>query len=190
MNELTACGLPGPDYIVRAPNATLDGRLNRPAQHQVFSRALHLHLMVHGGETPDSAIEYTPHGCRHVQVTAGTQMASQGLLADASLECLGHWETGSKMPRRYDAATCVAELQTRMTISDVLRTGWRPAADGSPPMPATRNVDLRSCPGTPAPVPATGTPTLGAGETVVVSEVRQTFAEPAKFIGGSQHPAE
>ena len=94
MNELTACGLPGPDYIVRAPNATLDGWLNRPAQYQDFSRALRLLLMVHGGETPDSVIEYSPHGCRHVQVMAGAQMASQGLLADASLECLGPWEKG------------------------------------------------------------------------------------------------
>ena len=56
--------------------------------------------MVHGGESPESVVSFTPCGCRHVQVTAATQMASQGLLAESSLESLGHWEKSSKMPRR------------------------------------------------------------------------------------------
>ena len=113
MDELAACKLPGPDFVVLAPNVSLDKWLNRPARYADFIRALHLLLMLHGGETPSSVVEFTPHGCRHVQVTPATQMASQGLLTESSLESLGHWEKGSKMPRHYDSAACVTELHTR-----------------------------------------------------------------------------
>ena len=66
-----------------------------------------------------------------------------------SMETLGHWEKGSKMPERYDAASCVTELYTRKKIADVLRTGWRPAADGSLPAPATPAAAGTACPATP-----------------------------------------
>ena len=33
MNELASCGLLGPDYLVRAPNAALIAWLNRPAEY-------------------------------------------------------------------------------------------------------------------------------------------------------------
>ena len=89
------------------------------------------------GGVPASVVEYAPRGCRHVQVTVGTQLALQGVLGEASLESLGHWERGSKMPRRYDAAACVTELQTHKSISEVVRFGWRPATDGQLPSPAT-----------------------------------------------------
>ena len=59
MTELKKCGLPKIDYLVWAPNATMDGWLKRPAQYQDFSRAYHLLLMVYGGESPQSVIEYT-----------------------------------------------------------------------------------------------------------------------------------
>ena len=52
MEELAACGMPGPDYIVKAPNVTLDAWLERPAQYHDFPRALHLLLMIYGGRTP------------------------------------------------------------------------------------------------------------------------------------------
>ena len=57
MTELKKCGLPRIDYLVWAPNATLDGWLKRPAQYQDFSRAYHLLHMVYGGESPQSVIE-------------------------------------------------------------------------------------------------------------------------------------
>jgi len=106
--------------------------------------------MLHAGESPESVIEYTPHGCRHVQVIVGTQLVLQGVLDESALDSLGHWEKGSKMPRLYDAAACVTELQTRKSISDVLRTGWRPAANGQLPSPATPVTRLAVCPATPA----------------------------------------
>ena len=135
--RVSACGLHGPDYIILAPNVTLDVWLPRPAEYRDFSRALHLLLMIHGGENPESVTDFTPHGCRHVLVTAGAQLVSQGLLETSSLETLGHWEKESKMPGKYDSASCVTELQTRSVIAETLRTGWRPSADGSLPVPAT-----------------------------------------------------
>ena len=147
--ELRENGMPGPDYLIRAPNASLDRWLNRPARYADFSRALHLLLMVYGGESPSTVIDYTPHGCRHVQVTAAAQLVSQGLLTDAAVEVLGHWEKGSKMPRAYNDAACVTELATRRTVLDSFRSGWRPAADGSLPAPATPAMVRNSVPGTP-----------------------------------------
>ena len=126
----------------------MDRWLGRPARYADFSRALHLLLMLYGGENPGSVIDYTPHGCRHVQVAVGTQLALQGIIGEASVETLGHWEKVSKMPKLYDSASRVTELQTRKSISDVLRSGWRPAPDGYLPCPAT---PVTGCSGAPAP---------------------------------------
>ena len=106
--------------------------------------------MVYAGETPQAVVNYTPHGCRHVSVTAATQLAFQGVISDSSIEYLGHWKKGSKMTRHYDSAACVTELSTRKTISDALRSGWRPATDGNLPTPATPAGSNSACPGTPA----------------------------------------
>ena len=156
--ELTKCGLPGTDFLVWAPNSTLDGWLNRPANYSDFSRSLRLLFMIHAGESPASVVEYTPHSCRHVQVTAGTQLAAHGFLSDQSMETLGHWETGSRMPKRYDSAACVSELHTMSKITDAIRTGWRPAEDGQLPMPLTPALAAIAAPATPmAPFPKTET---------------------------------
>ena len=128
--------------------------------------------MIHRGENPESVIEFTLHGCRHVQVTAGAQLASQGLSEKSSLDILGRWEKGSKMPERYDSASCVTELQTRTTIAEALRTGWRPSDDGSLPAPATPTLE-HLMPGTPgairtvksAPVVTCPPTPLGSNET-------------------------
>jgi len=149
LKELAKCDLPGPDFIILAPNATLDAWLPRPAEYRDFSRALHLLLMIYCGESPKSVVEYTPHGCRHVMVTAGTQLVAQGILKHSSVETLGHWEKGSKMPGLYNSASCVTELQTRSTIAETLRTGWRPATDGNLIAPATPVMERTMMPRTP-----------------------------------------
>ena len=143
------CSLPGPDFIILAPNATLDAWLPRPAEYRDFSRALHLLLMLYGGEIRKSVVEYTPHGCRHVMVTAGAQLVAQGILKSSSLETLGHWEKGSKMPGLYNSASCVTELQTRSVIAETLRTGWRPSTDGNLIAPATPVMERTMLPRTP-----------------------------------------
>lgn len=110
--------MPGFDFLILAPNAALNRWLRRPARYTDRSRAFRLILMLYGGETPETVVEYTPHGCRYVQVTAAAQRASQGLMSDASIAVLGHWEKGSKMPRLYDSSACVTELATRRTVLD------------------------------------------------------------------------
>ena len=99
MQQLSENGLPGEDYLVLAPNVTLDAWTNRPAVYHDFHRALQLMLMVYAGESPASVVEFTPHGCRHVQVTAATQLASVGAMSDSSIEYIGHWEKNSRMQR-------------------------------------------------------------------------------------------
>lgn len=49
--------------------------------------------MVHGGESPTTVVDYTPHGCKHVQVTAGAHTAAHGLISEHSLETVGHLGT-------------------------------------------------------------------------------------------------
>jgi hypothetical protein len=149
LEEMRACGLPGGDFLVKAPNVSMDSWINRPATYSDFSRSLHLLLMVHAGESPNTVVEFTPHSCRHVQVTAATQLAAQGIIGESALEALGHWEKGSKMTRLYDSERCVTELQTRSLISSHLRSGWRPAVNGELPMPATPAAQLTLCPATP-----------------------------------------
>jgi len=143
----------------------MDKWLPRPAEYRDFSRCFHTLLMIYGGETPASVIAYTPHGCRHVQVTAGTQLAAQGLMTDSALECIGHWEKGSKMPRHYDSEACVTELQTRRTVTSAYRSGWRPATDGCMPTPATPAMSLCAAPMTPVAM----TPMRTVAATVFVS---------------------
>ena len=150
LEEMADNGMPGDDFLVQAPNVAMSAWLPRPAEYRGFSRAFQTLLMTYGGETPASVITYTPHGCRHVQVTAGTQLAAQGLMTDAALECIGHWEKGSKMPRHYDSEACVTELQTRRTVTSAYRSGWRPATDGCMPTPATPAMSMSAAPMTPA----------------------------------------
>ena len=135
-------GLPGPDFVLRAANVGLDTWLDRPARYADFSRALHVLLMVYAQAVPETVVTYTPHGCRHVQVTAAQQLAQQKLMTENAVESLGHWERGSKMPKRYDAASGVTELSARKVVSDALRGGWRPAADGQLPASATLPIGL------------------------------------------------
>ena len=90
MTELNAQGLPGKDFVILAPSVAMNKWLRRPAFYSDINRALHLLLMVYGGETPETVVDYTPHGCRQVHVTAATQLAAQGLVSDAALEMLGH----------------------------------------------------------------------------------------------------
>ena len=136
-----------------------------------FDRALKLLLMVHAGETPETVVEFTPHSCRHVQVTAGSQLAAQGLVTDKSMETLGQWEPGSKMPKRYDSAACVSELRTRATISDAIRSGWRPVEDGSLPVPPTPGACVYGAPATPKTALNAPTVISDSGSSAAVEQV-------------------
>ena len=86
LSEMADSAMPGEDFLVQASNVAMNAWLPRPAEYRDFSRAFHTMLMTYGGETPASVVAYTPHGCRHVQITAGTQLAAQGMMTDSALE--------------------------------------------------------------------------------------------------------
>ena len=48
---------------------------------------------------------------------------------------MGHWATGSGMPRRYDSAACVTELVAKSVVTNALRSGWSVAEPGCVPLP-------------------------------------------------------
>ena len=141
---LNESNLPGPDYILNATSAHMDGWLDRPAEYADLRRSLHLLLMVYFGLSPEQAAEYNPHGFRHVMVGAGQQLRSLGQYQKEDIGRLGKWSEGSEMPERYDNASGVSELNARVKIMAVLRAGWRPAADGELPKPVPAEASSRS----------------------------------------------
>ena len=136
LKELVMCGLPGPDYVLRAPNSRGDTWLDRPADFADARRMLHLMLMVYMGMKAEDAVTYNPHGFRHVLVSVGQQPKTFGIVKEGDLEVIGHWSRGSSMPRKYDAGAGVTEMCIRTTLLQQIRQGWRPASEGSlPPRP-------------------------------------------------------
>ena len=131
---LESAGLPGPDFTLNATNNAMDSWLPRAAEYGDFRRALHLLLVTYARLPADTAVEFTPHGFRHVLIIAGQQLRQEGLVQAEGLESLGHWEPGSRMPRAYDTESGVTELGTRHVISEAIRTGWRPVDEGSLPV--------------------------------------------------------
>jgi hypothetical protein len=149
--DLVRFASPGPDFIMCAPTASLDGFLPRPAEYADMRRSLHVILMILGMNA-NAAVEYNPHGFRHVLVSAGQQLRSQGVVDEGDLERLGHWSKGSNMPRKYDSCAGVSELKTRETLMRAIRNGWRPSPDGC--LPAAVSSFLS--PGVPDPSGACG----------------------------------
>ena len=84
-------------------------------------------LVTQCGLTVEAAAELTPHGFRHVLVTAGTQLERQGHVARIGMGTLGHRELGSHMPDTYGNESGVSELCTRHIILTAFRGGWAPA---------------------------------------------------------------
>ena len=76
------------------------------------------------------AAELTPHGFRHVLVSAGAQLRRQGFVDTRGLGTLGHWTPGSIEPEKYDSFSGVSELDTRNVIWGAFREGWAPAQEG------------------------------------------------------------
>ena len=62
----------------------MDEWLGRPAEYPDVRRALQLVLMALFGMSAEEAVEFSPHGFRHVLISCGQQVR-------ADLECLGHW---------------------------------------------------------------------------------------------------
>ena len=153
MEELQENGLPGKDFVLLAPSATMDRWLDRPAEYADVRRALHFILMSQCGMTASEAVTYSPHGFRHLLITIGQQLRTQGVVTEGDIERLGHWAKDSSMVRRYDTSAGVSELSARSTLLRAVREGWRPVSDGTlpNPLPSTPGAQalVRSIPQTP-----------------------------------------
>jgi len=106
-------------------------------------------LLILGGMEADVALQFTLHSWRHLLPTAARQLR----LSDSDQVEIGHWTTGSAMPRRYDSAACVTELTAKAAILQAMGRGWAlaepgcvaapppppppPIADGSPVLPTS-----------------------------------------------------
>ena len=70
LQQLRGEGLPGVDFIVLAPNVSVDAWLDRPAEYDNFRRSLHFLLRMHHGMSIESAVQFNPHSFRHFLVEA------------------------------------------------------------------------------------------------------------------------
>ena len=84
MEELNANDLPGKDFMLMSTTKGMDEWLGRPAEYPDVRRAFYLVLMALFGMSAEEAVEFSPHGFRHVLISCGQQVR-------ADLECLGHW---------------------------------------------------------------------------------------------------
>ena len=133
MKELNEQGLPGPDFILWAPNSAFDEWLPRHAEYHDIRRSLHFILHSCMGLSVEEAIEFTPHSFRHFLVEAGQQLRSIKACSVDDMERLGRWSKGSNMPDTYDNASGVSELMASHTVLQALRSGWRPVENGCLP---------------------------------------------------------
>jgi hypothetical protein len=101
---LESCGLPGPDFLVVAPQSDFGGFTEKIATHPDALRAMRALLVLSGLDTA-SALEFTLHSWRHLYPTCAKQLQ----LADSMQTEIGHWAQGSSMPQRYDSAQRVQQ---------------------------------------------------------------------------------
>ena len=130
---LTSQALPGPDFILFAPNSSFDAWLGRPAEYADIRRSLHFIIFTFLGYDAETAVEFNPHSFRHFLVESGQQLRALKVCTDTDLEKLGHWAKRSSMPNTYDNAAGTSELSDRYTVIGALKSGWRPARQGELP---------------------------------------------------------
>ena len=102
----------------------MDRWIPKPAGYQSIARAYHCLLMGYCAMPAEEAVEYTPHGLRHLLPTAAQQFRTIGLAQSEDIETLGHWEPGSWMPKRYHGEAGVTELALRHKIMTAFQKGW------------------------------------------------------------------
>ena len=139
MNEMTAEGMPGEDFMVLAPSSAYDQWLQRPAEYSDFRRAVHFLFHTYLGMTQEMAICYNPHSFRHFLIESAQQLRAMKYCSTDEVERLGRWKKGSDMPEAYDNQSGVSDLLARHRVLSVLTSGWRPATEGElpslPPIP-------------------------------------------------------
>ena len=86
-----------------------------------IGRAMRALLVTQCGLSVEDAIRLTPHGFRHLLVTAGVQLRRQGHVDTCGLGTLGLWNRNSESIEQYDAESGVTQLDTRDNILDASR---------------------------------------------------------------------
>lgn len=134
VDVLAEAGLPGKDFVLAAASfdmQTFTRRIARYSDGVGLMRA----LLVLSGMEAEASLKFTLHSWRHLMPT----MARQLRLPEHEQVEIGHWATGSSMPRRYDSTACVTELGAKFTISSAVSNGWTPVGAGcvaaAPPVP-------------------------------------------------------
>jgi hypothetical protein len=123
--ELEEAFLPAEDFVLRA--VSRNGCRFTPRM-SCFNDAMAMmrSLLILGGMEADVALQFTLHSWRHLLPTAARQLR----LSDSDQVEIGHWTTGSAMPRRYDSAACVTELTAKAAILEAVGRGWALADPG------------------------------------------------------------
>ena len=103
--ELAAAGLPGEDFILKAPNSSGTSFASRIADFSDGQAAMRA-LLVKAGMTVKSGMENSCHSWRHFYPSAGAQLDVHPEAVDA----MGHWSPGTGMGALYDGMACVSEL--------------------------------------------------------------------------------
>ena len=133
--ELSIDGLPEHGFILKGVNSASDEWCKRPATYVDVRRMMHLMLIVYMGLPTEDSVGYTPHGFRHVLVTAAQHLKIFGVVKEDELEVLGYWFWGSSMSSNYDMAAGATKMKGRSTVMSQIRKGWRPVPEGSYPSP-------------------------------------------------------
>ena len=131
--ELAKEGLPGPDFLLWAPNTSYDGWLQRPAEYHDLRRGLHFLLHNCLAMSVQDSVVYNPHSFCNFLIESGQQLRALKVCSTDDMERLGRWAKGSSMPDTYDNASGVSELMARHTVLNALRSGWRPVPEGNLP---------------------------------------------------------
>ena len=112
LDELQRCGLPGSDYVLAGVNQALDAWSPRMATYNDVKHVFRAMLRTQCGFSVAEAAKSTPHGFRHVLVSAGAQLRRLGSVETRGLETLGHWTPGSIEPEQYESFSGVPKLDT------------------------------------------------------------------------------
>ena len=125
---LQSAEMPGQDFVVYATRRDFSSFTTRIGTYTDGVNAMRS-LLILSGMTPENALCFTLHSWRHLFPTAARQLR----LPEHEQVEIGHWATGSSMPRRYDSAACVTELIAKTAVTSAFKSGWQIADAGCVP---------------------------------------------------------
>ena len=128
VKALSKAGLPGEDFILYGISLDFTTLRPRVSSYSDGVNAMRM-LLVSSGMEAKVALTFTLHSWRHLFPAAARQLR----LPEHGQVEMGHWATGSSMPRRYDSMACVTELVAKSKITQAFGAGWDVAQPGCLP---------------------------------------------------------